>query len=83
MFGYFRTLELAYHHYLAGNFNESIWEGYARHTQSLLNTPGVKQYWEMRKDVFAPEFASYIDELAKERSSVIPSYLTAKAFDER
>ena len=82
MFGYFRTLELAYHHYLAGNFNESMWEGYARHTQSLLNTPGVKKYWEIRKDVFSPEFASYIDKLAKERTSVIPSYLTAKALDE-
>ena len=80
-FGYFRTLELAYHHYLAGNFNESMWEGYARHTQSLVITSGVKQYWEMRKDVFSPEFANYIDELAKGESSAVPSYLTVKKFE--
>jgi len=77
-FGYFRTLELAYHHYIAGNFNESMWDGYARHTQSLLNTAGVKQYWLMRREVFSPEFMAFMDELAKERTSVIPSYLTAK-----
>lgn len=81
-FGYLRTLELAYHHYLAGNFNESMWQGYARHTQSLVSTSGVKQYWEMRKDVFSPEFASYIDELATGESSVVPSYLTVRKFEE-
>ena len=79
-FGYLRTLELAYHHYLSGNFNESMWDGYSRHTQSLLSTTGVRQYWEIRKDVFSPEFVSYIEELANGESSVVPSYLTVKKF---
>lgn len=80
-FGYFRILELAYHHHLAGNFNESIWAGYGRHTHSLLSTSGVKQYWEMRKEVFSPEFRAYIDGLTKEASAVVPSYLTVREFD--
>jgi hypothetical protein len=80
-YGYFRILEQAYHHYLAGNFSESIWEGYTRHTQSLVNSSGVKQYWEMRREVFSPEFRTYIDKLANEKTSVIPSYLTVKEFE--
>jgi len=80
-FGYLRILELAYHHHLAGNFNESIWAGYAQHTQALLNTPGVKQYWEMRREVFSSEFRAFIDDLAKEKSSVVPSYLTVRELD--
>jgi hypothetical protein len=80
-YGYFRILEQAYHHYLAGNFSESIWAGHTRHTQSLVNSSGVKQYWEMRREVFSPEFRTYIDELANEETSVIPSYLTVKEFD--
>ncbi len=77
-YSYFRILEQGYHHYLAENFNSSIWEGHARHAQSLLNTSGVAQYWEMRKDVFSPEFRDYIDDLASEESSAIPSFLAAR-----
>ena len=43
-----------------------------------MSTPGVRQYWETRKEVFSPEFKAYVDKLAIEKSSVIPSYLTAK-----
>ena len=81
-FAYLRILEQAYHHVLAGNFDQSIWEGYSRHTQSLVQTSGVYQYWEMRKDVFSLEFRAYIEKLAQEETSAVPSYLTVKKFDE-
>ena len=71
---YFRTLEQAYHHYLAGNFKQSIWEGHARHTQALLHSPGIARYWEVRKDVFSPEFRDYIDNLASGEPSVISGH---------
>lgn len=77
-YSYFRILEQGYHHYLAKNFSSSIWEGPVRHTHTLLSTSGVMRYWDMRREVFSPEFRNYIDHLATQETSILSSDLAAK-----
>jgi hypothetical protein len=81
-YSYFRILEQGYHHYLTKNFNSSIWEGHARHAQTLLSTSGVMQYWELRREVFSPEFQVYIDSLASQKTATLSSISAAKKLGE-
>jgi hypothetical protein len=82
MYSYFRILEQGYHHYLTKNFTSSIWEGHARHAQTLLSTPGVMKYWELRREVFSPEFQKYIDFLASQETETLSSISAVRKLGE-
>ena len=82
-YSYFRILEQGYHHYLNKNFTSSIWEGHARHAQTLLSNPGVMKYWELRREVFYPEFQEYIDSLASRETETLSSISAVRKMGEQ
>lgn len=82
-YSYFRILEQGYHRYLNKNFTSSIWEGHARHAQTLLSNPGVMKYWELRREVFSPEFQEYIDSLASRETETLSSISAVRKMGEQ
>ncbi len=62
---YFRSLELAHQHYLAGALSSSMWKGVEGQISSLLAAESVLKVWAVRRQSFGDEFASFIDSFPK------------------
>jgi hypothetical protein len=78
LFSWFRTVEQAHHNYLLGHLDARIWEGLARHLQSVVHSPVIQTWWRLRESVFSPEFREFFNGL--NHDSTIPS--VDKLFDE-
>ena len=63
LFGWFRIIEQAHHNYILGHFEPRIWNGYAKHIESVMQAPAVHRWWNLRKSVFSPDFQQFIDGL--------------------
>jgi len=68
LFGWFRIIEQAHHNYVLGQFEQRVWNGYARHIRSVMQAPAVRRWWKFRKSVFSPDFQRFIDSLEDEPS---------------
>ncbi len=66
IFSWFRTIELAHHNYLLGHLDSRIWEGHARHLESVVQSPAIQNWWRLRESVFSPEFREFINGLDQE-----------------
>ena len=63
VFSWFRLVELAHHHYRLGNIPDSFWDGQITLMSSLMRTPAIFRFWDVRKNVFSGEFRNFIDGL--------------------
>ncbi|MGA7296928.1 MAG: hypothetical protein WBW92_05420 [Rhodanobacteraceae bacterium] len=70
LFNHFRSIEDAHHQYTKGNLDEDIWAGWSRTFSDYINSPGWREYWELRRDYFSSAFARYVDELDSDRKSI-------------
>ena len=68
VFSWFRTIELAHHNYLLGYLDSRIWEGQARHLESVVQSPAVRNWWHLRESVFSPQFREFVNGLNPESS---------------
>lgn len=61
IFGWFRLVELCYHHYSAGHIPDNFWSGQVAHLGGLMQLPPIKHLWEIRKKVFSEDFRAFVD----------------------
>ncbi len=64
-----RVFEQAYHSYLLGHLDPSIWEGHLRHFEGVMQAPAVRRWWKIRRVVFSSEFREFVDNLDGDTSS--------------
>ena len=69
-FSWFRTIELAHHNYVVGNLDSTIWDGHARHLESVLQSPGIQRWWRLRESVFSPAFQEFVNGLDGDYPSI-------------
>jgi len=67
LFNHFRSIEDAHHQYAKGNLDEDIWAGWSRTFCDYINSPGWREYWELRRDYFSSTFVRYVDGLTGDR----------------
>ncbi len=67
LFNHFRSIEDAHHQYIQGNLDEEIWAGWSRTFSDYINSPGWREYWELRRDIFSSAFVRYVDGLGGDR----------------
>ena len=58
-----RALESVYFTHLQGMLGPGVWEGWQRVLQDYSVAPGVRYYWELRKDIFSDAFRESVDSL--------------------
>ena len=70
LFNHFRSIEDAHHQYTKGNLDEDIWAGWSRTFSDYINSPGWREYWDLRRDYFSSTFVRYVDGLGSDQKSV-------------
>ena len=66
MHDYFRTFENVYYQAADGALDPRLWGGLQRGTTYVLTLPGVRNYWEKRRDWYSDEFQSFVDRMVAE-----------------
>jgi hypothetical protein len=67
--GWFRIVEQAHHSHLLGHLDPEIWNGHARHMESVIQAPSFDRWWRVRQSFFSPEFQGFINELRDSASA--------------
>lgn len=73
LFNHFRAIEDAHQQYTKGILEEEIWEGWSRVFSDYLNSPGWREYWNLRRDVFSSAFVRYVDGLGGDQTPLRPT----------
>lgn len=63
MYDVFKAFENVHYHYLHGTLGEDAWKGWLRFIASYATAPGARHYWEVRRDIFTPEFQEFVETL--------------------
>ncbi len=53
--------ELAYHQYVKGQLDPEVWRATQNHFRAYYETPGMRDYWEIRRHSFVPGFQAEVD----------------------
>ncbi|OAQ39188.1 hypothetical protein A5893_11010 [Pedobacter psychrophilus] len=61
MFSFFKLFENMYLHYCDHSIKKHVWEDNNKILESFINTPGAKQYFEVRKSFFNAKFIKYVE----------------------
>ena len=72
LFNHFRAIEDAHRQYTKGNLDEEVWAGWSRVLYDYINSPGWREYWNLRRDLFSSTFARYVNELRGDREPMRP-----------
>ena len=56
-----RVFESAYYQWRRGALDNDIWSGFSRAQLDILNEPGMKQWWSIRKRWHGDQFQTWID----------------------
>jgi len=54
-------LQSAYFKWRDGDLPDDLWHSWETSSLSYLDTKGGKQFWELRKYVFTPDFVQYVE----------------------
>jgi hypothetical protein len=68
-FGWLRIVEQAYHSHLLGHLDPRIWNGHAKHMESVVQAPVFGRWWRLRQSLFSPEFREFISGLRASASA--------------
>jgi hypothetical protein len=63
-FSFFRMFEDIHFQYENGALAPELWEGYKTHYGTYVKSPGLQSYWEVRRKIFRPQFAEFVDGLS-------------------
>jgi hypothetical protein len=63
LFVWLKTMEAAHYQYRRGRLDPEVWKGWEVVINSYLEGPGVRAYWEQRRDGFSPAFRSYVENI--------------------
>jgi hypothetical protein len=66
----FRSWEKAYHYHIEGEFEDWRGEVITKSMADITMSPGVQEYWALRKRWYTAEFQRWIDNKIKERGGV-------------
>lgn len=61
MFGFFKHYENIYLQYRRGRITKEEWEPCSNHVLMFLGQSGVRTWWSMRKNAFAPQFRQFLE----------------------
>ena len=65
------------HYYsLEGMVDARIWRGFQRQLDEVIRYPGVKEYWQLRRDWYSDEFQNFIDRIYSDKPVVEPVVLS-------
>jgi len=59
---FFLALSDAYYQYRQGTFSADAWFGFKAHFTNLANMPGIRAYWNERKEFYPESFRNYFEE---------------------
>ena len=62
MIGIYGQVDFAYHQYLGGQLDESVWKRWDYELPVFLSQPGLAEWWTRDKPRFSAEFAAYVDQ---------------------
>jgi len=54
-------LQSAYFKWRDGDLPDELWHSWEKSSLSYLDTTGGKEFWEIRKYIFAPDFVEYVE----------------------
>jgi len=54
-------LQSAYFKWREGDLPDDLWHGWEQSLLSYLDSNGGKQFWELRKYIFTPDFTAYVE----------------------
>ncbi|MEM8636759.1 MAG: hypothetical protein AAGF33_17470 [Pseudomonadota bacterium] len=63
MMGLWKHLENVFYQYKQDFVADEYWQSTCNYMSLLIGRDGSRQWWEMRKAVFAPEFTAFVDQL--------------------
>ncbi len=63
MVGFYLQNDFAYHQFLNGQLEESMWRRMEKDIPVYLSVPGLAEWWSRDKSRFTPEFAAFVDRL--------------------
>lgn len=69
----FRTFEQLHYSALHGTIDRNVHLGFDRQFASIMQLPGFRQYWEVRRDWFGDRFQQYVDEVISSSHAVEPA----------
>ena len=61
MAGLFKIWENAFYQHKSGFLDERAWQSNVSWMQTWYHLPGVQIWWQVRKDLFAQEFQSFVE----------------------
>ena len=56
-----KAFEDAFHHHRLGQMSDEMWDGWQAFILLVCSYPGVRQYWEQRKNFYSRSFQEYVD----------------------
>ena len=56
-----KALEDAFHQYQMGQMTDDMWAGWQVQIITICSYPGVRHYWEHRKNFYSPSFQAFVD----------------------
>src|SRR5438270_5285517 len=65
LLGYFKLFENAWFQMRQGTLQRDQWLGYDAFLRTVWVQPAVKQWWQMRREFFAPGFRGYVEQSAE------------------
>jgi hypothetical protein len=71
-FHIFRAAEQLHYYSLEGMIEPQIWRGFQRQLNEVSRLPGVREYWNIRRDWFSDDFQAFIDDLVADGAPVEP-----------
>lgn len=64
-FQFLKAMETIHFHYIYGLMDEQIWRGWWNLYRHYLCSPGIEQYWKLRRDLFSERFQSMVESLER------------------
>jgi hypothetical protein len=71
-----RAAEQLHYYSLEGMVDARIWRGFQRQLDEVIRYPGVKEYWQLRRDWYSDEFQNFIDSIYSNKPVVEPVVLS-------
>ncbi len=56
-----KAFEDAFHHHQMGQMSDEMWDGWQTFILTVCSYPGVRHYWEQRKNFYSRSFQAFLD----------------------
>jgi len=77
-FHIFRAAEQLHYYSLEGMIEPQIWRGFQRQLNEVSRLPGVREWWNIRRDWFSDDFQRFVDDLVASGTAVEPELFSAE-----